>query len=295
MVNRIWQQFFGVGLVKTSEDFGAQGEWPSHPELLDWLARDFVASGWDVKQLVEQIVLSSAYRQDSATSLELNERDPENRLLARGPRVRLPAEIIRDQALFAAGLLNRSVGGPSVFPYQPRGYYDGVVVGADYPGTSWVDDPEDGLCRRSLYTFWKRTALHPAMLNFDAPDREFCTVRRYATNTPLQALNLLNDPTYIEATRKLAERAIAHAEQDSERIRYLLRTVVSHEPTHKESHTLVDLLKGMRSEYQASATESAELLSVGESARQSEVESSELASWTVIASAVLNLDEAVNH
>lgn len=294
-VNRFWQQFFGVGLVKTSEDFGSQSEWPSHPDLLDWLAGDFVASGWDVKRLVTQLVLSEAYRQDAATSAELLKRDPENRLLARGPRIRLPAEVIRDQALAAAGLLNPRVGGPSVRPYQPAGYYNGVVVGASYPGTAWQEDSGEALYRRSLYTFWKRTALHPAMLNFDAPDREFCTVRRYATNTPLQALTLLNDPTFVEASRKLAERAIDAADDDRDRIRTVFRVVVSRLPSAGELRTLENLLASMRVDFQKSAGDSAQLISVGDSQTASAVGSAELAAWTVVASAILNLDEALHH
>jgi hypothetical protein len=199
VVNRFWQQLFGTGLVKTSDNFGLQGEWPSHPGLLDWLAREFIDSGWDVKALLKQIVLSSTYRQDSAAGPALYARDPENRLLARGPRVRLPAEILRDQALFISGLLKHRLGGPSVFPYQAPDLYKGIVVAANYPGTRYVESKGDDLHRRSLYTFWKRTVPHPVMTVFDAPDREFCIVKRSMTNTPLQALTLLNDPIYVEA------------------------------------------------------------------------------------------------
>ncbi len=209
VVNRFWQQLFGTGLVKTSENFGLQGESPSHPELLDWLAIEFVESGWNVKALLKQIVLSRTYRQDSNAPAELFARDPENRLLARGPRFRLPAEVIRDQALFVSGLLSqKQIGGPSVYPYQPEDLYKGIVVAADYPSTKWVTSKGDDAHRRSLYTFWKRTVPHPTMTVFDAPDREFCIVRRSTTNTPLQALTLLNDPIYVEAARKLAERAL---------------------------------------------------------------------------------------
>ena len=209
VVNRFWQQLFGTGLVKTSENFGLQGESPSHPELLDWLAVEFIESNWNVKALLKQIVLSQVYRQDSNAPVDLYARDPENRLLARGPRFRLPAEIIRDQALFVSGILSaKQIGGPSVFPYQNEDLYKGIVVAADYPGTKWILSTGDDLHRRSLYTFWKRTVPHPTMTVFDAPDREFCIVRRSVTNTPLQALTLLNDPIYVEAARKLAERAM---------------------------------------------------------------------------------------
>jgi hypothetical protein len=178
VVNRFWQQLFGQGLVKTSHNFGMQGEWPSHPELLDWLAVNFIDSGWNVKALMQQMVLSATYRQDSAASPEVIARDPENRLLARGPRVRLPAEIIRDQALQISGLLKNRLGGPSVYPYQPEGLYKGIVVAASYPGTKYVQSTGDDLYRRSLYTFWKRTVPHPTMSVFDARDREVCAARR---------------------------------------------------------------------------------------------------------------------
>ncbi|MBO0863248.1 MAG: DUF1553 domain-containing protein, partial [Chloracidobacterium sp.] len=203
-VNRFWQMLFGVGIVKTAEDFGAQGEWPSHPALLDWLAVEFRESGWNVKSLLKTIVMSATYRQSSRASAELIARDPENRLLARGPRLRLPAEVIRDQALFVSGLLVERVGGPSVKTYQPTGLYDGLVSS----GLSYHQDHGEKLYRRSLYTFWKRTIAPPLMANFDGAGRETCVVRENRTNTPLQALNLMNDVTFVEAARALAERAM---------------------------------------------------------------------------------------
>jgi len=247
VVNRFWQQLFGQGLVKTSDNFGLQGESPSHPELLDWLAREFIDSGWNTKALLEKMVLSATYRQDSSGTKESYTRDPENRLLARGPRFRLPAEVIRDQSLLLAGLLKNHVGGPSVFPYQTKDLYKGIVVAADYPGTKWVESTGDGLHRRSLYTFWKRTVPHPTMTVFDAPDREFCIVRRSTTNTPLQALTLLNDPIYVEASRKLAERAAREGGATPEsRLAYAFRLATGRSADDSETRTLVDTFEKLR-------------------------------------------------
>src|SRR6185437_2351509 len=201
-VNRYWQMLFGVGIVKTVDDFGAQGEAPSHPELLDWLATEYVANGWDTKALLRTIVTSATYRQASKPTAELLRRDPENRLLARGPRVRLAAEMIRDQALAASGLLVERVGGPSVKPYQPGDLWKELA------SVEYVQDYGEKLYRRSLYTFWKRTVAPPTMIAFDAAGRETCTVRQTRTNTPLQALTLMNDVTYVEASRVLAERLL---------------------------------------------------------------------------------------
>ncbi len=202
-VNRLWQMLFGTGLVKTTEDFGSQGEPPSHPELLDWLAVEFMDSGWDVRHMLRLMVSSATYRQTSEVSAELLQRDPENRLLARGPRFRLPAEMVRDQALAVSGLLVEKTGGPSVKPYQPPGLWQELMGGKGYQ----QDGPE-GLYRRSLYTYWKRTVAPPMMINFDSPTREVCSIRPSRTNTPLQALNLMNDVTFLEAARKLAERML---------------------------------------------------------------------------------------
>src|SRR5204863_7051197 len=196
-VNRFWQNAFGVGLVKTVEDFGSQGEWPSNPELLDWLAAEFVRTGWDMKALQKTIVMSATYRQSSKVTPELLQKDPDNRLLARGPRLRLGPDVIRDQALATSGLLVQKVGGPSVKPYQPPGLWQELAGGKGYE-----PDKGDGLYRRSLYTYWKRTVAPPFMMNFDSPSRETCTVRETRTNTPLQALNLMNDETFLEASRK---------------------------------------------------------------------------------------------
>jgi len=215
-VNRFWQMYFGSGLVKTVEDFGSQGEWPSNPELLDWLATEFMDRGWDMKALQKTIVSSATYRQSSVATPELLQKDPENRLLARGPRVRLSAEMVRDQALAVSGLLVEKLGGPSVKPYQPAGLWKELSGGDDYK-----PDHGDALHRRSLYTFWKRTAPPPMMMNFDASGRETCVVRELRTNTPLQSLNLMNDVTFLEAARKMAERMMREGGRTpAERIGY---------------------------------------------------------------------------
>ncbi len=294
VVNRFWQQLFGQGLVKTSDNFGLQGEWPSHPELLDWLARDFIDSGWNVKALMKQIVLSATYRQDSAASAELIARDPENRLLARGPRFRLPAEIIRDQALQISGLLKPKIGGPSVYPYQPAELYKGIVVAANYPGTTWVESSGDDLFRRSLYTFWKRTVPHPTMNVFDAPDREVCTVRRSNTNTPLQALTLLNDPIFVEAARKLAERSIREGGKSAAgRLSFAFRLATGHAPDGRELQILQASLQRMLTAYQADDSGAKALLKIGASPSDSSIPVSELAAYTAVANIILNMDEVI--
>ncbi len=294
VVNRFWQQVFGVGLVKTSEDFGFQGEPSSHPKLLDLLAGEFVDSGWDVKSLIKNIVLSATYRQSSDLTPDSAARDPENRLLARGARFRLPAEIIRDQALALAGLLKHRVGGPSVRPYQPKGLYDGVVVGADYPGTTWDESEGADRYRRSVYTFWKRTLPHPTMTVFDAPDREFCTTRRSITNTPLQALTLLNDPTFVEAARKLAERMIREGGKTADsRIEFGFRLAAGRSPAADERTLAEGLLNEMLRSYIEDEEAAAGLLAVGASASDSGIPAPQLAAYTAIASVILNLDEVI--
>ena len=291
VVNRFWQQLFGQGLVKTSDNFGLQGEFPSHPDLLDWLARDFVDNGWDVKALMRKIVLSSTYRQDSAGSPELTARDPENRLLARGPRFRLPAELIRDQALAVSGLLTEKLGGPSVYPLQPEDLYKGIVVAADYPGTKYINSTGADLYRRSMYTFWKRTVTHPTMTVFDAPDREFCIVRRSTTNTPLQALTLLNDPIYVEAARKLAERAMRESAKAP--IPYAFRLATGREPDERESQILKSSYEKLLRTYQNDRQSADALLTVGPAARDAKIPAAELAAYTGVANMILNLDEVI--
>jgi hypothetical protein len=289
IVNRIWQQYFGQGLVTTPEDFGSRCDRPSHPELLDWLAVEFMESGWDVKSLLRTIVSSATYRQSSNVTPELLQRDPENRLLARGPRFRLPAEVIRDQALAVAGLLVERTGGPSVRPYQPPGLWQEL-----HGGKGYEQDHGAGLYRRSLYTYWKRTVAPPNMMNFDAPNRETCVVRQVRTNTPLQALSLMNDVTFVEASRKLAERMMVEGgRSERDRIGWVFRTVLARPPRGDESEVLEQALAKFRSHYAANEADAVALLGQGESPRNLKLDARELAAYTGVASLVLNLDETI--
>jgi hypothetical protein len=278
-VNRWWQMYFGAGLVRTVEDFGAQGERPAHPELLDWLATELLRTGWDVKRLQKTIVTSAAYRQSSRVPPELLERDPENRLLARGPRFRLPAEMIRDQALAAAGLLVEKRGGPSVKPYQPDGLWKEIASDTEYEQAKG-----EGLYRRSLYTYWKRTVVPPTMSTFDAPGREACTVRETRTNTPTQALALLNDVTYVEAARALAQRSDAD---------FGFRRVLSRAPAAKEREILERAFRRSLERFRKDPESAKRLILVGDSKPDSSLDPAELAARTAVASLILNLDEAV--
>lgn len=292
-VNRFWQQFFGTGIVKTSEDFGAQGEWPSHPELLDWLAVDFVSSGWDIKACVKQMVMSATYRQASPVSETLQQRDPANRLLARGARFRLDAEVLRDNSLYLSGLLLEGDIGRGVKPYQPPGLWE--AVGYTSSNTArFTRDDGDALYRRTIYTFWKRTAPPPAMLIFDAPSRESCAVRRPRTNTPLQALLLMNDVQHVEAARQLAERIVREGGRTTpERLRYGFRLVTSRWPSEQELTVLHETFDAQQAHYAARAEAALELLSVGEARRDEALDAQALAAWTMIANLLLNLDETV--
>jgi hypothetical protein len=287
-VNRFWQMYFGTGLVKTVEDFGSQGEWPIQADLLDWLAVEFMDSGWNMKALQRTIVTSATYRQSSKVTPELLQKDPENRLMARGPRLRLGPEMIRDQALAVSGLLVEKVGGPSVKPYQPAGLWQELAGGKGYEA-----DRGDGLYRRSLYTFWKRTVAPPMMITFDSPSRETCTVRETRTNTPLQALDLMNDVTYLEASRKLAERLLREGGADpAERIDYLYRLVLARPVEPAERQIVLDTLRRFESRY-AAGPDAAELfLKEGESPL-TKLDARELAAYTAIASLILNLDETI--
>ncbi|MCY4601844.1 MAG: DUF1553 domain-containing protein [Acidobacteria bacterium] len=286
-VNRFWQMLLGTGLVKTAENFGLQGEYPSHPELLDWLATTFIDSGWDVKALQRTIVTSATYRQASAVTPELLEEDPENRLLARGPRLRLPAQTIRDQALTVAGLLVDRIGGPSVKPYQPDGLWD--QASQDYRQSDG-----DDLYRRSLYTYWKRTLAPPSMLAFDSATRETCIVRQTRTNTPLQALNLMNDVTYVEAARRLAERMMTEGgATPEERVAFAYRLATAHRPRPEVQEILAGGFRDYLDRYQADRSAALELVNVGESPRDETLDISELASYTMVASMVLNLDRTI--
>ncbi|MCB1019213.1 MAG: DUF1553 domain-containing protein, partial [Acidobacteria bacterium] len=284
-VNRVWQMFFGRGLVKTVEDFGSQGEWPLHQDVLDWLAVDFRESGWDVKRLVKTILMSSTYRQTSAAPQSLLDRDPDNALLARGPRVRLPAEMVRDQALALSGLLVEQLGGPSVRPYQPAGLWE------EMNSQKYDQDHGDKLYRRSLYTFWKRSAPPPFMMNFDSAGREACVVQQTRTNTPLQALNLMNDVTYVEAARAFAERALHQGGDDP--IGFAFRSATAREATPAEHKLLAASLEHYRARYAASPEEALELLSEGESKRDESLDATEHAALTAVASLILNMDEVM--
>jgi hypothetical protein len=292
-INRLWQSLFGTGLVASSGDFGSQGALPSHPELLDWLAVEFRETGWDVKRMLKLFVMSATYQQSSSISPALLVRDPGNELLARAPRLRLQAEFLRDQALAASGLLVRRIGGPSVKPYHPSGLYEQVVavvlVDQTYqPGTG------DDLHRRSLYTYWKRSVPHPAMLAFDAPFREGCTVRRSRTNTAMQALNLMNDPTYLEAAKFLAARMIQEGGADAgDRIAHGFWLVLARSPRAEEKTLLIQALDRFRSEFAATPASSKELLGIGARLPDTLAEESDLAAYTLMASMILCCDEAV--
>ena len=294
-VNRYWQMVFGTGIVKTAEDFGSQGERPSHPKLLDWLATEFVRSGWDVAHMQRLIVTSAAYRQTSRVTPELLQRDPENRLLARGPRFRLSAEMIRDNALAIGGLLGDKIGGPSVKPYQPAGLWEEVAYGGPvYSAQTYEQDHGRALYRRSMYTFWKRSCPPPSLQTFDAPEREFCTVRRSRTNTPLQALVLMNDPTYVEASRVFAERIMTEGGSDPvSRIELAVEMAIARPPTPQETEILLGVLERHIADYRRDKQAALALLSVGERKRNEQLDVSELAAWTTIASMIFNLDESI--
>ncbi len=291
-VNREWERFFGTGLVKTSENLGSQSEWPSHPELLDWLATEFVRLKWDMKAMQKLIVTSATYRQSSRVTPGLIAKDPENRLLARGPRFRLSAEALRDQALGISGLLVEKIGGPSVKPYMPAAVWDETSVYGDM--RNYKEDTGEGLYRRTLYTIWKRTAAPPTMTLFDSPSREICTVKRSRTNTPLQALTLLNEVTYVEAARILAQRMIAEGGSTPEqRIAWAFRLATCRAPRADEVKVLADGLAKRTARLQQSPDEAAKILAVGAAKADAKFRAVELAAYTGTANVLLNLDEVV--
>ncbi|MCA9058242.1 MAG: DUF1553 domain-containing protein, partial [Planctomycetaceae bacterium] len=304
-INREWERFFGTGFVKTTENLGTQSEYPSHPELLDWLAVEFMeptvlpdvngspARPWDMKALQKLIVMSSTYQQSSAAEPHLLAADPDNRLLARGPRFRLSGETIRDQALAIGGLLVETIGGPSVRPYMPEGVWDETSRYGNL--RNYQHDSGDGLYRRSLYTIWKRTAAPPSMLLFDAPNREVCTIKRSRTNTPLQALTLLNEVTFVEAARGLATRMMREASDSSFRKRMQLgfRLATGRHPSEAELRVLLSGWQHDLQEFQAAPDAVKQLLSIGDSPVPAELDTAELAAWTVTANVLLNLDEVV--
>jgi mono/diheme cytochrome c family protein len=303
-VNRLWMLFFGQGIVKTLDDFGAQGTWPTHPELLDWLALEFISPSpgtsaaspagqptpWDVKHLIKLMVTSAAYRQSSVAGSELRQRDPYNQLLGRQARFRLDAEFVRDNALAISGLLVHRLGGDSVKPYQPAGYWRYL----NFPVRDWVHDKGENEYRRGLYTYWQRTFLHPSLLAFDAPSREECTVERPRSNTPQQALVLLNDPTYVEASRVFAERVLKKGGNDTAaRIDFAFREALQRKATTQELKILAGLLEEHLQHYRANPKEADALLKVGERPVAADLPHTELAAWTSVTRTILNLHETI--
>jgi hypothetical protein len=289
-MNRLWEAYFGIGIVETAEDFGTQGESPSHPELLDWLATEFMARGWDLKAMHKLIVTSATYRQSSRVSPALAERDPYNRLLARGPRVRLDAETLRDQALAVSGLLSAKMGGPPVMPPQPDGIWQVV-----YSGDKWETSAGEDRYRRGIYTFWRRTSPYPSMVSFDAPSREYCVVKRNRSDTPLQALTLLNDPVYVEAAQALARRMADKEETTpAARVSFGFRRCLARTPAEKEVQRLVALYEQQLARFKANpaAAENMATRELGKTSGQTDV--AELAAWTVVANVLLNLDEFIS-
>ncbi len=290
-VNRFWERYFGVGLVETQEDFGLQGESPSHPELLDYLARRFVDSGWDVKALQKFIVMSATYCQDSSASPALAAADPDNRLLARGPRFRLPANVIRDQALYASGLLVEKSGGPPVKPYQPEGLWREIIKGR----AEYTQDTGENLYRRSFYTLWRRAVNPPLMSLLDANGRDLCAVSQGRTNTPLQALLLLNDVTFVETARGLATRMLkSKADTEKDRLALGMRLVVGRPATTEEGDVLLTELQTQRERFSRESEKAEQLVTVGESEPDPDIDTIELAAYTAVARVMLNLDETLS-
>jgi hypothetical protein len=293
-VNRYWQELFGTGLVRTAGDFGVAGELPSHPELLDWLAIEFRDKGWDIKKFYKMLVTSATYRQSATVSPEKLNRDPDNRLLARGPRFRMDAEMVRDYALASSGLLVRKLGGPSVRPYQPDGVWEAVAM----PGSDTRDyrrDKGESLYRRSMYTFWKRSAPPAEMEIFNAPSREVCTVRRERTNTPIQALATMNDVQFIEAARTLAEKAIKEGgAAPNARMNYIAQRVLARPLRPAELTVVKKSYLDLQKFYDGHEKEAKELIAEGESKADATVSPTQLAAWTMLTNQLLNLDEVLN-
>lgn len=289
-VNRLWKLMFGQGLVKTLEDFGSQGASPTHPELLGWLALEFRESGWNVKHMIKMMAMSRTYRQSSAADPELRRRDPYNQWLARQNSFRLDAEMVRDDALAISGLLSRKIGGPSVKPYQPAGYWSFL----NFPKREYDSDHGENQYRRGLYTYWQRTFPHPSLLAFDAPSREECTVDRPRSNTPLQALVLLNDPTYVEAARVFAERIVRQGgNATKDRIQFAVCQALARSATDEEAKLLEALLKKHLEEFKADKSSAEALLHVGDRPQPKDIDVPELAAWTSLARVILNLHETI--
>lgn len=291
VANRLWQRFFGTGISSTVIDIGSQGEWPQHPDLLDWLAVDFVENGWDMKHLIRTIVTSHAYRQSSLPRPEVDTIDPDNRLVARQSRYRLDAEQIRDSALAASGLLVRKLGGDFSRPYQPTGYYSAL----NFPEREYKPSLDENQFRRSVYTHWQRQYLHPWLLAFDAPTREECTAQRAISNTPSAALVLLNDPSFVEASRALAARVLTEAEGDDDRrLRWVWRVVVGRDARSEEVELLHSLLAKHRDQYADDPAAAKKLVSVGISKRPADLDVTELAAWTSVSRTLFNVNETIS-
>jgi hypothetical protein len=289
-VNRLWKMYFGGGLSKVLDDFGFQGEPPVHPELLDWLAAVFMESGWDVKHVVRLIVTSRTYRQRSEAVPGVVSRDPLNRLYARQSPLRLDAEFVRDVALTASGLLSPRIGGRSVKPIQPDGYLSSL----NFPRREWAPDAGENLYRRGLYTHWQRTFLHPGLVAFDAPTREECTASRIVSNTPMQALVLLNDPVFVEAARVFAERLLREGPAAFEsRLRLATMRTLSREPSRQEAAALRSLYEDQRRRYAGDPTAARALIATGTAPVAADLDAAELAAWTAVSRAILNLHEAI--
>ena len=294
-VNRLWERCFGTGLVRTSEDFGRQGETPSHPELLDWLATEFIRSGWNMKAIHKLIVMSAAYRQDAATDATRLEKDFYNRLLSHGPRFRMDAEMIRDQALAVSGLLNLKLGGPSVYPVQVPNLWKEIgflrpEIGMD----EWPLSEGPDLYRRAVYTFWRRVCTYPTFATFDAPSREVCVARRPRTNSPLQALAGLNEPTLLEAARAFAQRVLEEGGQDAgAQIEFAFRTCLGRAPTRTERDRLIAFLDQQTHGFRDDPRAAEMLTSVGSAHRSPSVDARQLAAWMMVANVLFNLDESL--
>jgi hypothetical protein len=291
-VNRIWQEFFGRGLVKTSGDFGMQGETPSHPELLDWLALDFMNNGWNIKRLVKQIVMSATYCQSSVVTKEKLANDPENIFLSRSSRTRYASEFVKDLVLKSSGLMNEEIGGPSIKPYQPRGLWESSTSGRGQLAR-YVQDHGDELYRRGMYTFIKRTVPPPSMLTFDAPNRDQCEVKRVRTNTPLQALILLNDPQVLEAARVLAEKLSAENLSDEEKIKKAFRLIVCRMASDKEKQILMDYYKSEKEKFQQQQSKANAFLNTGEYKHEPVKNKTETAALMQIIHTIYNMEEVI--
>ena len=291
-VNRYWQTIFGRPLVATPGDFGSQGSWPTHPDLLSWLAKDFVDHGWNIKRTIKQMVMSSTYRQQSTTRPEHLKVDPTNMYHARAPRFRLMGEFVRDNALAVSGLLNREFGGPGVKPYQPAGLWVEVSLSGN---RRFARDKGEKLYRRSMYTYWKRSAPHPGLMAFDTPTRETCTLQRQRTNTPMQALVTLNDEQFVEASRAFAQRILkSSATTFQDRVNWAFEMATGHPADNLRQEVLKEAYDFQKERFSKEPNRAEELLKIGESTRDSSIDSKEHASWTVLASMILNLDETLN-